>query len=314
MDKRIIFMGTPGFAVASLEALIKARLNIVAVVTATDKLGGRGRKKLIESDVKKCAVSHGIPVLQPKNLKALSFVDELRSYNADLQVVVAFRMLPEVVWNMPSLGTVNLHGSLLPAFRGAAPIHWAVINGSQKTGVTIFKLKHEIDTGNIIDQAEMKIGPNETTGDVHDRMMVLGADTLVASVNKILAGEAVYVAQDDSLVSKAPKLHHETCQIDWALNVQVVHNFIRGLSPFPSAWTKLDGLLLKVLKCRISTIRYDLEPAQIFIDGQQLFVGTGSGSLEILECQLSGKRKMDIATFLNGYTPSDAYFNQVTTA
>ncbi|MEM8585970.1 MAG: methionyl-tRNA formyltransferase, partial [Bacteroidota bacterium] len=241
MKPRIVFMGTPEFAVPSLEALIENGYEVVGVVTATDKMGGRGGKKLLESAVKKCAIKHQIPVLQPTKLRDPDFLADLRRWNTDLQIVVAFRMLPELVWDMPSLGTFNLHGSLLPKYRGAAPINWAIINGEAKTGLTTFFIKHEIDTGDMLLQAETPIGPNETAGDLHDRMMVLGADLVVDTVKLIETGSYHLQKQDDRLACPAPKLSREVCQIDFDQSCNKVHDFIRGLSPYPAAWTRASN-------------------------------------------------------------------------
>ncbi|MEM6771401.1 MAG: methionyl-tRNA formyltransferase, partial [Bacteroidota bacterium] len=240
MKPRIVFMGTPDFAVPSLEILIAAGYPVVGVITATDKMGGRGGKVLLESAVKKCAVKHGIPVLQPRNLKAADFQEALRSLRADLQIVVAFRMLPETVWAMPPLGTFNLHGSLLPKYRGAAPINWAVIKGEAETGCTTFFLKKEIDTGDVLLQHRMPVGPNDTAGDVHDRMMLAGAELVLATVQLIQTNNYTLQPQDDGLATPAPKLHRETCRIDFGLPASEVHNFVRGLSPWPAAWTTLE--------------------------------------------------------------------------
>lgn len=295
-------MGTPDFAVPSLEILLENGYNIVGVITATDKYGGRGNKKLIESAVKKFAVSKGIKVLQPKNLKAPEFVEELRSLKADLQVVVAFRMLPVVVWDMPSIGTFNLHGSLLPKYRGAAPIHWAVIRGEKETGVTTFFLKHEIDTGDVLFQEKMEIGENETTGQVHDRMMHLGANVVLKTVKAIEKGDYELKPQDDSLVTKAPKLNKEICEISFDQSTEEVHNFIRGLSPFPAAWTTLDGQQLKLFSSTKEIIAHNFEPGKYLSDNKNyLKFSTKDGFVNIHELQLQGKRRMNIRDFLNGY-------------
>src|SRR5262245_9605770 len=253
---RIIFMGTPDFAVASLEALVKAKYNIVGVITAPDKPAGRGMK-LGESAVKKYAVRHHLKIFQPEKLKNAEFLAELKSLRADLQVVVAFRMLPEVVWSMPPLGTINLHGSLLPQYRGAAPINWAIINGEKETGVTTFKLKHEIDTGNILMQESFPIGENDTAGDVHDRMKEIEARVLVETVKGIGDGSLEEIAQsavgsrqsaeephspltiDHSQLKHAPKIFTDTCKIDWRKSIDEIHDLIRGLSPYPTAFTEL---------------------------------------------------------------------------
>ena len=299
---KIVFMGTPDFAVPSLDILVKNGFDVVGVITATDKMGGRGGKKLIESAVKKYAVEKGLKVLQPKNLKAPEFVEELRSLQADLQVVVAFRMLPVVVWDMPPIGTINLHGSLLPAYRGAAPIHWAVINGEKETGVTTFFLKHEIDTGDMLIQRKMSISPTETTGEVHDRMMQLGAEVVLESVKKIQSGDYTLEPQDNSKVSKAPKIHPETSEINFDQSTEVIYNFIRGMSPFPAAWTILDEKKLKIYRCEKGVDAPLQEPGSIYSDGKNFlrFI-TLDGYIEVTELQLQGKRRMQIKDFLNGY-------------
>jgi methionyl-tRNA formyltransferase len=295
-------MGTPQFAVPSLQMLVENGYNIVGVITATDKFGGRGGKTLIESDVKKYALSHGLTILQPKNLKDPIFIEELQSLNANLQIVVAFRMLPEVVWNMPSLGTYNLHGSLLPKYRGAAPIHWAVINGEKETGVTSFKLKHEIDTGDLLFQEKLEIKETDTTGDVHDRMMHLAGAVVLKTVKAIEKGEYKLKQQDNSQVTKAPKIFSEHCKINFKESSKKVFDFIRGMSPFPAAWTILDGKILKLYKVQYSQEPHDLLPGSIITDNKSFFEYTTlDGKLQILELQLQGKKKMDVKSFLNGY-------------
>ena len=242
MELKIIFLGTPEFAVPSLKILIEHGYDVVGVITATDKLGGRGKKKLIQSAVKKYAVEQGLKVLQPKNLKNPEFVEEVRALGADLQVVVAFRMLPRVIWDMPRLGTMNLHGSLLPKYRGAAPINWAVIRGEKETGVTTFLLKQKIDTGDILQQKSLPIGENETTGEVYNRMMEMGAEVLLESVQALESGNYKLLPQNDAIATKAPKVFHETSEVDFIQPTQKVHDFIRGLSPYPTAWTtRLQG-------------------------------------------------------------------------
>jgi methionyl-tRNA formyltransferase len=306
MPLRIIFMGTPDFAVASLDALVRSGMNIVAVVTAPDKPAGRGMK-ITESAVKKYASGQGLTVLQPMKLKDPLFVEQLKQLKADLQVVVAFRMLPEIVWNMPPMGTINLHGSLLPQYRGAAPIHWAVINGEKETGVTTFRLKHEIDTGNILLQKSFPIGENETTGEVHDRMKLIGADLLVQTVKGLADGTLQETEQssaiaDHSALKHAPKLFTESCQVHWEKDAADVHNLIRGLSPFPGALAELDGKLLKIYRSEkeIATHRY--APGNIFTDHKTyLKFSCADGYIHILDLQLEGKKRMPIADFLRGY-------------
>lgn len=309
---RIVFMGTPDFAVPSLEILIENGYDVVAVVTATDKLGGRGGKQLLESAVKKSAVSRGIPVLQPKNLKSPEFVEVLKGYRPDLQVVVAFRMLPEIVWSMPTIGTFNLHGSLLPKYRGAAPINWAVIRGERETGVTTFFIKHEIDTGDILFQKKLPIGENETAGELHDRMMQLGARLVLETVQAIEKGAYTLQKQDDSRVSSAPKIFHESCEIDFSKNTEEVHNFIRGLTPYPGAWARLhwsgdsgqdryEGEEVKILKARKRLEEHTYAPGDFVTDGKKsLLAATSDGFVEILEIQAPGRRRMDAISFLNG--------------
>ncbi|WP_020534276.1 methionyl-tRNA formyltransferase [Lewinella cohaerens] len=308
MQPRIIFMGTPDFAVSSLDALIEAGHNVVAVITATDKMGGRGGKKLLESAVKKYAVAKEIPVLQPKNLKSPDFLAALANYQADLQVVVAFRMLPKAVWAMPRLGTFNLHGSLLPKYRGAAPINWAVINGETETGVTTFFIQEEIDTGDLIFQEKMTIGENESVGDVHDRMMVLGAQTVVKTVDAIAKGEIDAQQQDHQQASPAPKLTAENTRIDFNQPVKKVHDFIRGLNPYPTAWTTLEDKKWKILKTIPHQEAHQLEAGTIITDGKTDFkIATSDGFLEVLELQVPGKRRMNTRDFLNGWRADQAF-------
>ena len=302
MDLRIVFMGTPLFAVPALDILINNGYKVVGVITATDKWGGRGNKTLLESAVKKYAISKGLRVLQPKNLKSPEFIEELRSLNANLQVVVAFRMLPEVVWAMPEYGTFNLHGSLLPKYRGAAPIHWAVINGEKETGVTTFFIQHQIDTGDMILQKSISVGENETTGEVHDRLQMVGAETVLETVQLIEKQDYTLQKQDDSLASKAPKLNKEICEINFDQATEKVHNFIRGLSPYPAAWTMLDKQLLKIYRSKKLVEAHDLPPGTFVSDNKNFIkIATADGFVEILELQLQGRKKMDTTAFLNGY-------------
>ncbi len=311
-------MGTPEFAVPSLAILLENGYEVVAVVTATDKLGGRGGKQLLESAVKKFAVSKGLPVLQPGNLKSPEFIEELRSYRADLQIVVAFRMLPEVVWDMPSIGTFNLHGSLLPRYRGAAPINWAVINGEKETGATTFFIKHEIDTGDILFQEKMPIGENETAGSVHDRMMQLGAGLVLKTVQAIEKGDYQLQKQDETQACKAPKIFHETCEINFQHNTEAVHNFVRGLSPFPGAWTTwkmptgIDGQVLhlredaiceevKIFQTEMEIAPHQHVPGSFLTDGKKVLkIATTDGYVHVLELQAPGRKRIDAVSFLNG--------------
>lgn len=303
---RIIFMGTPEFAVASLDALVQAGYIIVGVITAPDKPAGRGMK-MNESAVKKYAVEHNLHVLQPEKLKNPEFIAELKSLKADLQIVVAFRMLPEIIWNMPALGTVNVHGSLLPQYRGAAPINWAVINGEKETGVTTFKLKHEIDTGDILLQESFPVGEDDTAGEVHDHMKEVGAKLLVKTVEGLMNNTLVEkpqssVASSESAVLKhAPKIFTETCKINFSKTVEEVHNLIRGLSPFPGAFTTLHDKMLKIYRSKkeITTQRL---PAEFVTDGKTfLKFACSDGYIHLLEIQLEGKKRMLIEDFLRGY-------------
>ncbi len=297
-------MGTPEFALASLEALLDAGCHIVAVVTAPDKPAGRGLK-LKESAVKEYALKKGLAVLQPEKLKSPDFLAQLKSLQADLQVVVAFRMLPEQVWNMPPMGTINLHGSLLPQYRGAAPINWAVINGEKETGVTTFKLQHAIDTGNILLQESFPIGENETAGEVHDRMKSIGAALLVKTIKGLADGSLKEIPQPDippHLLKHAPKISGDTGRINWQEPVADIHNLIRGLSPFPGAFTHFDGKLLKILRAHKEMHTPVIEPGQYETDKKHfLKFACADGYISIDELQLEGKKKMSIMDFLRGY-------------
>jgi methionyl-tRNA formyltransferase len=302
MSVRIVFMGTPEFAVPSLDILVQNGYNVVGVVTATDKLGGRGGRQVIESAVKKYALEKGIPILQPEKLKNPNFIHDLKNLQADLQIVVAFRMLPEIVWAMPPLGTFNLHGSLLPQYRGAAPINRAIINGETETGVTTFFLQHEIDTGDVILQSKLPIGENETAGELHDRMMLLGAETVLKTVQLIENQTIQLQKQNDAAASHAPKLFHETCKINFQQTTRQVHNFIRGLSPYPAAWTTLEGLELKIFKTTKEIVSHDVEIGKFISDNKKsLKIATTDGFVHIHEVQLQGRKRMDTAAFLNGY-------------
>jgi len=302
MSLKIVFMGTPEFAVPSLDTLVNHGYNIAGVVTATDKYAGRGKKKLIQPPVKKYALAKGLRVLQPKNLKSPEFQEELRSIGADLQVVVAFRMLPKAVWSMPRLGTINLHGSLLPKYRGAAPINWAIINGERETGVTTFFLQEEIDTGDLLLQDQFPIGENETAGEVHDRMMHIGAELVLRSVQAIASGKYELKQQEEAKASKAPKIFHETCKIDFNRPTWEVHNFIRGLSPYPAAWTALDDKELKILRAEMEIKDHDQIPGTFLSDNKNwVKVATADGFVWLKELQLQGRKRMAVKDFLNGY-------------
>lgn len=294
-------MGTPDFAVASLDALVQANFEIVAAVTAPDKPAGRGQK-LNESAIKKYALEKGIPVLQPEKLKNPEFIEELRSYQADLQVVVAFRMLPVVVWSMPARGTINLHGSLLPQYRGAAPINHAIINGEKESGVTTFFLKEEIDTGNIIMSDSVAIAADETAGDLHDKLMVVGAKLLVKTVRAIEAGEVKEQPQPQKADLKhAPKIFKEDCKINWNNQAQTIYNLIRGLSPYPTAFTLLKDKTLKVFKAEIEDKTPDITAGDFLTDGKTyLKFAAKDGFIKLLDIQYEGKKRMLIEDFLRG--------------
>jgi methionyl-tRNA formyltransferase len=301
-DLRIIFMGTPEFAVPSLETLVEHKFNVVAVVTAPDKPQGRGRKPQI-SAVKESAQRHHIPVLQPHNLKDESFITELESYRASLQVVVAFRMLPEVVWSMPELGTFNLHASLLPQYRGAAPIHWAIINGEAETGITTFFLKHEIDTGSILFQEKEPIQVNDTVGVVYDRLKVKGAHLVLKTVRAIEEGKYKAIPQEMSGPLKpAPKIFKETCEINWEQTSQKIRNFVRGLSPYPTAWCTLRGKVYKIFQVSFfDKNETQNSPGTVNTDNKTyLCVKTLDGWVSIDCLQPEGKRKMKTEEFLRG--------------
>jgi methionyl-tRNA formyltransferase len=302
MDLRIVYMGTPEFAVPSLQLLVKHGWNVVAVVTAPDKPQGRGRK-LMGSPVKQAAEELGIPVLQPTNLKSPEFVEELRSYEADVQVVVAFRMLPEVVWDMPPKGTFNLHASLLPDYRGAAPINWAIINGEKVTGVTTFFLQHEIDTGNIIFQEEEPILPEDNVGTLYERLMERGAKLVLKTIEGIAQKTIETRPQDEAKARHpAPKLYKEMGEIDWDQPAESIHNLVRGLSPYPAAWTSINGKTCKIYSTEV--LEKDsghMQPGEYHTDGKKmLYYQTGKQSLAILELQIEGKKRMGVEEFLRG--------------
>ncbi len=301
---RIIYMGTPDFAVPALEKLVLGGWNVVAVITAPDKPQGRGRK-LAGSPVKLAAQRHNVPVLQPTNLKSPAFLEELKSYEADLQVVVAFRMLPELVWDMPTKGTFNLHASLLPDYRGAAPIHWAIINGETETGVTTFFIKHEIDTGSIIFQEKEPILPEDNVGSLYERLMNKGGDLVVKTVEAIAADQVDPKPQDHSLAkNKAPKIFKETCEIDWNKPSTEIHNLIRGLSPYPAAWTSLNGKICKILKSAVvDGKQIAVAPGQYATDNKTyLYFQSADQPISILSLQMEGKKKMEVHEFLRGNT------------
>lgn len=303
-DIRIVFMGTPDFAVATLAKLVDNGIVPVGVITAPDRPAGRGRK-LQQSAVKTYALQHGLPVLQPTNLKDTDFLKELRDLNANLQVVVAFRMLPQVVWAMPEHGTFNLHASLLPDYRGAAPINWALMNGERETGVTTFFIDDKIDTGEIILQEKLAITETDTAGTLHDRLMELGADLVLKTVGEIAKGTVTPLKQSESgELKSAFKIHKETCEIDWSLSMDAIYNHIRGLSPYPAAWTTLtngdEELFIKVYQVAKEKEKHDLAIGRVVCDKKELKVAVQEGFIQILEMQLPGKRRMETAAILNG--------------
>ncbi len=297
---RIIYMGTPEFAVPGLDALVNSGCHVVAVITAPDKPAGRGLK-LQMSPVKEAALKHDIPVLQPEKLKATDFLETLKSYNADLQIVVAFRMLPEVVWNMPRLGTFNLHASLLPQYRGAAPINWAIINGEKETGVTTFFLKHEIDTGDIIIQEKETILPSDNVGTLYEKLMNKGAAVIVKTVQLIQSGNYTTTSQQFSEELKlAPKIFKETCEIDWNKSAVEIQNFVRGLSPYPAAWAVLLGVKFKIFEAEILPTK-SLAMGTVTTDHKTCFhIQTATETIAITALQAEGKKRMTTEEFLRG--------------
>ena len=313
-DLRIVYMGTPDFAVESLRCLVEGGYNIVGVITMPDKPIGRHGSVLQPSPVKQYAVEQGLKVLQPEKLKDETFIEELRSLKADLQIVVAFRMLPEVVWSMPPMGTFNLHASLLPQYRGAAPLNWAIINGETETGITTFFLKHEIDTGKVIQQVRVPIEETDNVGIIHDKLMLLGGKLVTETVDNILAGtinpiEQSILEDDASQLKPAPKIFRETCQINWLeKNTKQVYDFIRGLSPYPAAWTTLQSPNGKAQEVKIYEAAKE-QPAndsiaigEIVSDGKNyLKVKTSDGYIDIKTLQLSGKKRMAVSEFLRGF-------------
>ena len=310
---RIVYMGTPDFAVEGLRALVDGGYNVVAVVTMPDKPMGRHGSVLQPSPVKQYAQEHGLKVLQPEKLKDPVFVEELRALHADLQVVVAFRMLPEVVWSMPPLGTFNAHASLLPKYRGAAPINWAIINGETETGMTTFMLKHEIDTGDIIDQVRIPIADTDNVGVVHDKLMLLSGQLVTKTVDSIIDGTFKTVPQADIQgvePTPAPKIFRETCRINWNQPVQKVYDFIRGLSPYPAAWTMLDGKSIKIYEAtKQQATDPAYQPGQILTDGKTyLKVATADGLLNVHVIQLEGKKRMPTLDLLRGYKLAENSF------
>lgn len=310
---KIVYMGTPDFAVESLRALVEGGYNIAAVVTMPDKPMGRHGSVLQPSPVKQYALEKGLKIMQPANLKDPQFIEDLRSLQADLQIVVAFRMLPEVVWQMPKFGTFNAHASLLPKYRGAAPINWAVINGETETGITTFFLKHEIDTGDIIQQVRIPISETDNVETVHDKLMVLSGKLVTETVDNIIAGTVKSIPQDQFTnveLTPAPKIFRDTCRIDWKQPTKKVYDFIRGLSPYPAAWTTLDGKAVKIFEAEREAISTSGEkPGAIQTDGKTYMkVITSDGALNILTLQLEGKKRMPISDLLRGFKLAENTF------
>lgn len=310
-------MGTPDFATASLSAILDAGYQVVGVITAPDKPAGRG-KKISQSAVKKFALDRGLRIMQPPSLKNPDFLNELKSLNADLQVVVAFRMLPIEVWNMPPMGTINLHASLLPQYRGAAPIHHAIINGEKETGLTTFLLQKEIDTGNILLQEKLKIEPEETVGELHDRMMLAGGRLLVETIDQFRKGiispiDQQQIIQPGTVLNPAPKIFKKNCRIQWNNDLNTVHNFIRGLSPFPGAFSILispkgEAITVKIFKAFKESCQEQLHPGTIFTDGKSyLKVAVVDGMIHLKEVQLAGRKRLSVAELLRGFPLSEAW-------
>lgn len=305
-DLRIVYMGTPEFAVAPLKALVEGAFNVVAVVTMPDKPAGRGMK-MQSSPVKLYAEQQNIPVLQPEKLKDEAFLEALRCYKADLQIVVAFRMLPVVVWDMPPMGTFNLHASLLPNYRGAAPIHWAVMNGETETGVSTFFLQHEIDTGDLLLQETISIGPEDTTGIVHDKLMDLGAEVVCQTVDALLAGTVHPIPQPEGVVKLAPKLFKDNTRIDWTRTSTQLHDFIRGLSPFPAAWTEMhdkEGTVIgvKVFGASSEKAEHAFKPGTLVVEGKKVLkVAVSDGFIRLERFQLAGRKALNSDEFLRGF-------------
>ncbi len=298
---KIVFMGTPAFAVASLKALLDAKMNVVGVVTAPDKPAGRGMQ-LQQSAVKQFALEHQLPIAQPEKLKSPEFFAQIQTWQPDIQIVVAFRMLPESIWSFPPMGTLNVHGSLLPKYRGAAPINWAIINGEQETGVTTFRLQHAIDTGDILLQERIPISPDMTAGELHDIMMEVGAQTLVTTLNGLIAGAIQAKPQQEALEHfHAPKIFTKDCEIDWQQPVVQIHNLIRGLAPFPGAITKVDG---KIVKLFSTSIQHEnpKEPIGSFVTDGKTYArfACSDGYIQLNDIQWEGKKRMPITDFLSG--------------
>jgi methionyl-tRNA formyltransferase len=304
---RIVFMGTPSFAVATLDKLVKAGYEIVAVVTAPDKVQGRGMKDVRFSEVKQYALEHDLLLLQPEKLRDPAFFEVLSALKPDLGVIVAFRMLPVAIWSLPRLGTFNVHGSLLPKYRGAAPIHWAVISGETKTGVTTFQLKHEIDTGDLLLQAQTEIGTDDTTGEVYDRLMHIGADLALETVKSYENQTLLPKLQDETKACPAPKLHLDNTEIKFDQPMASCHNLVRGLQPFPTAWTRMNGGILKIHQSKLTDLpSQNQNIGQLYTADKRLLVNCSDFALEILQLQPEGRKRMSATDFINGQ-PKNAW-------
>jgi len=315
-ELRIVFMGTPDFAVESLSTLLEKGFNVVGVVTAPDKPAGRGQK-LQQSAVKCFALEHNLPILQPEKLKDENFLVQLQSLRPDLQIIVAFRMLPEVVWKLPALGTFNLHGSLLPRYRGAAPLNWAIMNGDKESGVTTFLLKQEIDTGNILFQEKVTISPDETVGELHDQLMAIGAQLVIKTVDALAEGKVLPIPQQqlpfEPKKLHAPKIFKEDCRINWSPDVLTIHNKIRGLSPYPTAWTELsvpykENISLKIFRTLPELRAHNYKPGTLLSDHKKwMKIACTDGFLSVTDLQLAGKKRMGIEEFLRGFPNIESY-------
>lgn len=315
-DFRIVYMGTPDFAVEPLKKLVENNYNVVGVITNPDKPAGRGQK-IKEAAVKKYAKGQNLKILQPEKFRDEIFLNQLRELNADLQIIVAFKMLPEIVWSMPKIGTFNLHASLLPHYRGAAPLNWALINGDEKTGVTTFFLKHEIDTGNIIFQEEVPITPNDNVGVIHDKLMYKGADLVIKTVDAIIQNNYPIIDQKDLVsqgveIKHAPKIFKNDCKINWNKDISSIHNLIRGLSPYPASWTEIinadEVIQLKIFKSEKEITAHNYSIGKIITDNKTfLKVAVSNGLINIIELQLAGKKRLNINDFLRGFQNINNY-------
>ena len=315
-ELRIVYMGTPDFAVETLRLLVENKYNVVAVVTMPDKPAGRGHK-IQFSPVKQYALSVGLPILQPVNLKDEAFIEELRSYQAHLQIVVAFRMLPQIVWDMPPMGTFNLHASLLPQYRGAAPLNWAIMNGDKETGITTFFLTHEIDTGRVIQRRSIEIADTDNVGIIHDRLMMMGAEMVCETVDNIIADKVVAIPQEELMTDEplrpAPKIFKDTCHLDFTRSVEQLYNQVRGLSPYPAAWCEFvspegEAIGVKIFEAARHTCNHNLTPGTVVTDGKKnIEIVCEDGYLQLLSLQLAGKKRLSAEELLRGFRLTNDY-------